>query len=85
MFTDNYPDSLKQLTEMCKENYAINPKAFQSANVKRGLRNFDGSGIVAGVTNISMVHGYILYEGEKMPDEGRLLCRGYDVNKLIAG
>ena len=55
MYTDNYPDSLKQLTEMCKENYAINPKAFQSANVKRGLRNFDGSGIVAGVTNISMV------------------------------
>lgn len=85
MFTDNYPDSLKQLTEMCKENYAINPKAFQSANVKRGLRNFDGSGIVAGVTNISMVHGYILYEGEKMPDEGRLLYRGYDVNKLIDG
>ena len=85
MYTDNYPDSLKQLTEMCKENYAINPKAFQSANVKRGLRNFDGSGIVAGVTNISMVHGYILYEGEKMPDEGRLLYRGYDVNKLIDG
>ena len=85
MFTDNYPDSLKRLTEMCKENYAINPKAFQSANVKRGLRNFDGSGIVAGVTNISMVHGYILYEGEKMPDEGRLLYRGYDVNKLIDG
>ena len=83
MFTDNYPDSLKQLTEMCKESYAINPKAFQSANVKRGLRNFDGSGIVAGVTNIALVHGYILYEGEKMPDEGRLLYRGYDVQNLI--
>ena len=85
MFTDNYPDSLKQLTEMCKESYAINPKAFQSANVKRGLRNFDGSGIVAGVTNIALVHGYILYEGEKMPDEGRLLYRGYDVQNLIDG
>ena len=85
MFTDNYPESLRHLTEMCKESYAINPKAFQSANVKRGLRNFDGSGIVAGVTNISMVHGYILYEGEKMPDEGQLLYRGYEVPKLIDG
>jgi len=70
---------------MCKESYAIDPKAFQNANVKRGLRNFDGSGIVAGVTNISMVHGYILYEGEKMPDQGRLLYRGYDVPGLIDG
>ncbi len=85
MFTDNYPDSLKQLTQICKESYAINPKAFQSANVKRGLRNFDGSGIVAGVTNIALVHGYVLYEGEKMPDEGRLLYRGYDVQNLIDG
>ncbi len=85
MFTENYPDSLKKLTEMCKESYAIAPQAFQNANVKRGLRNFDGSGIVAGVTNISMVHGYVLYEGEKMPDEGRLLYRGYDVSGLIDG
>ncbi len=85
MFTENYPEELKQLTEMCKESYAIPKNAFQNANVKRGLRNFDGSGIVAGVTNISMVHGYVLYEGEKMPDEGRLLYRGYDVPGLIDG
>ena len=85
MFTDHYPESLRMLTEMCKESYSIPKNAFQNANVKRGLRNFDGSGIVAGVTNISMVHGYVLYEGEKMPDEGRLLYRGYDVPKLIDG
>ncbi len=85
MFTDHYPESLKMLTEMCKESYYIAPKAFNNANVKRGLRNADGSGVVAGVTNISMVHGYVLYEGEKMPDEGRLLYRGYDVEKLIDG
>lgn len=70
---------------MCKESYAIDPKAFQNANVKRGLRNSDGSGVVAGVTNIALVHGYILYEGEKMPDDGRLFYRGYDVQKLIDG
>ena len=85
MFTDHYPESLKMLTDMCKESYSIPKNAFSNANVKRGLRNFDGSGIVAGVTNISMVHGYVLYEGEKMPDDGRLLYRGYDVPSLIDG
>lgn len=85
MFTEKYPESLRHLTEMCKESYAIDPKAFQNANVKRGLRNSDGSGVVAGVTNIALVHGYILYEGEKMPDDGRLFYRGYDVQKLIDG
>ena len=85
MFTDNYPESLLNLTQMCKESYAIPKEAFASANVKRGLRNFDGSGVVAGVTNISLVHGYVLYEGDKQPDEGRLLYRGYDVQNLIDG
>ena len=85
MFTDHFPESLQMLTEMCKESYAIPKKAFENANVKRGLRNADGSGVVAGVTNISMVHGYVLYEGEKMPDDGRLLYRGYDVPNLIEG
>lgn len=85
MFTDHYPESLRMLTEMCKESYAIPKKAFDNASVKRGLRNQDGSGVIAGVTNISMVHGYVLYEGEKMPDEGKLLYRGYDVSGLIKG
>ncbi len=85
MFTDSYPESLLKLTDMCKERYSIPKEAFQNANVKRGLRNFDGSGVVAGVTNIALVHGYVLYEGEKRPDEGRLLYRGYDVQNLIDG
>ncbi len=85
MITDNYPESLLKLSQMCKECYAIPQKSFQTANVKRGLRNADGSGVVAGVTNLGLVHGYVLYEGEKMPDEGKLFYRGYDVEKLIEG
>ncbi len=52
-------------------------------NVKRGLRNADGTGVVAGITSISKVHGYLTDEGAKIPDEGRLTLRGYDIESLV--
>ncbi len=85
MINENYPESLKELTQMCRECYAISQSAFTNSNVKRGLRNSDGSGVVAGVTNLGLVHGYVLYEGEKRPDEGKLFYRGYDVEQLVDG
>lgn len=51
--------------------------------VKRGLRNEDGTGVIAGVTNISDVHGYTLKNGEKLPDRGQLTYRGYDVEDFL--
>ncbi len=65
-------------------NY-IDPRYYQRADVKRGLRNADGSGVVAGVTNISNVHGYLMNEGDKVPVEGELTLRGYSINDLVAG
>ncbi len=56
---------------------------YEKFSVKRGLRNADGSGVLAGVTNICNVHGYVLNEGEKCPDEGKLVLRGYDINDLV--
>ena len=53
--------------------------------VKRGLRNSDGSGVIAGITNISNVHGYMMSEGDKIPDEGSLTLRGYDIYDLLGG
>lgn len=85
MIQNEYPEKLLELSEICKENYQIPAKVFANANVKRGLRNADGSGVVAGATNLGLVHGYVLYEGEKRPDEGKLYYRGYDVEQLIDG
>ncbi|MEE8715886.1 MAG: citrate synthase [Coriobacteriales bacterium] len=65
-------------------NY-IDPRYYERSNVKRGLRNADGSGVVAGVTNISSVHGYVLSEGDRVPCEGELTLRGYSINDLVGG
>ena len=80
-----FPKNLNNLIEITKENYKLPSKIFENSNVKRGLRNSDGSGVVAGATNLGLVHGYVLYEGEKHPDEGKLYYRGYDVQALVEG
>ncbi len=76
-------ENLNELYEAYKEENRIDPKLYEAYNVKRGLRNPDGSGVLAGVTNICSVHGYVLYEGEKEPDEGKLIFRGYSINDLV--
>ena len=63
----------------------IDPSYFQQFDVKRGLRNADGTGVVAGVTNISNVHGYLISDGVKIPDEGSLTFRGYSIYDLLLG
>lgn len=78
-----HPDFLSELAESCRETYSIPHEAFESGNVKRGLRNADGTGVVAGVTKVGLVHGYILNEGEKEAIPGKLYYRGYDVDDLV--
>ncbi len=62
---------------------SIDQSLFGQFDVKRGLRNADGSGVLAGVTNISNVHGYVLSDGVKRADEGSLLYRGYELYDLL--
>ena len=64
---------------------SVNPEMYERYPVKRGLRNADGSGVIVGVTNTSNVHGYLMSEGDKIPDEGRLTFRGYDIYDLLGG
>ncbi len=65
-------------------NNSIDPKLYDKYLVKRGLRNADGTGVVAGLTNICNVHGYVINEGEKSPIHGKLVFRGYDIRDLVA-
>ena len=64
---------------------AIDPALYEQFDVKRGLRNADGTGVVAGLTNIANVHGYVISDNEKRPDEGSLRYRGYDIYDLLNG
>ena len=70
--------------EFEKHNY-IDPSHYEHIAVKRGLRNADGTGVMAGITQIGNVQGYYIQDGEKAPMEGRLIYRGINVEELIHG
>lgn len=63
----------------------IHAEKFVQYSVKRGLRNADGTGVLAGITRLSNVHGYVLNEGEREPTQGRLTYRGIDLYELLRG
>lgn len=74
------------ITGLCnelKKNSAIEMSLYEKYHVKRGLRNSDGTGVVAGITNICNVHGYLMNEGELEPIPGQLIYRGYNINDLV--
>ena len=70
--------------EFVKYNH-IDATYYDKLDVKRGLRNSDGTGVLAGLTLICNVHGYLLNEGERQPIEGELIYRGININDLVNG
>lgn len=62
---------------------SINPAYFEKYGVKRGLRNADGTGVMAGLTRVCSVDGYYLNDGEKVPHEGHLYYRGFDMSEIV--
>jgi citrate synthase len=77
-------DVNEYISELTGNDY-IDGDLYGKFNVKRGLRNADGTGVLVGLTRIGDVHGYIIDEGEKIPQEGRLFYRGYNVEDLVRG
>jgi citrate synthase len=82
---DKSSPQLKELCEEYRANNRISPKDYELYNVKRGLRNPDGTGVMAGLTLICNVHGYLIADGERIPDEGKLTYRGIDINEIVDG
>lgn len=75
-------DLIRTLVETSTDAYQIKDSAFDSYRVKRGLREADGTGVLAGVTRIGNAHGYVINEGERTPVDGELYYRGYRLTTL---
>ena len=76
-------EALSTLCEELNKNNSIDPTKFDKYEVKRGLRNPDGTGVMAGLTRVCSVEGYYILDGERVAKEGRLLYRGYNVEDII--
>ena len=78
-------DQLSILTQKMNASSQIDPDLYGFYNVKRGLRDQDGKGVLTGLTNISTVLQNEEVDGKIVPADGRLFYRGINVNDLING
>lgn len=78
-------DYTDEQVKLCVKNDQIDKKLYQEYGVKRGLRDEQGQGVLTGLTNISQITAFKNVNGEKIPCDGELLYRGYNVRDLVDG
>lgn len=78
-------NEIKRLSEICIENGAIDPELYGKYDVKRGLRDINGKGVLAGLTEISEVCSSTVIDGVSVPCEGKLYYRGIDIEDIVKG
>ncbi|MBR4241502.1 MAG: citrate synthase, partial [Eubacterium sp.] len=76
-------EAISGLCNVLEKNNTVKPMDFERYDVKRGLRNSDGTGVMAGLTRICSVEGYYILDGEVVPKEGKLSYRGYDIKDIV--
>lgn len=78
-------DYTDEQVKLCVKNDQIDKNLYQEYGVKRGLRDEQGQGVLTGLTNISQITAFKNVNGEKIPCDGELLYRGYNVRDLVDG
>ena len=76
---------INRLAEVAKVKSHINTELYSKYNVKRGLRNNDGTGVLVGLTEVGEVMSYIVDDADRIPVEGKLFYQGYEVKDLVEG
>ena len=74
---------VESLCAEVRSEYTIDPRYYEGSAVKQGLRNADGTGVIAGVTRIGSVQGYLMRDMEKIPIPGELFYRGISVSEIV--
>ncbi len=76
---------IRDLSQEILDRGPISEKFYERYDVKRGLRNQDGSGVLVGLTEVGNVHGFVVVEKDVTPADGQLSYRGYDIKELVNG
>ena len=76
---------IQHFAELCEKNNAIDKELYSQYEVKRGIRDVNGKGVLAGLTNISDVCATKVVNGKEVPCAGKLYYRGYNIKDLVKG
>ena len=85
MESEQNKELIGKLAEVAKVKSHINTELYTKYNVKRGLRNNDGTGVLVGLTEVGEVMSYIVDDADRIPVEGKLFYQGYEVKDLVNG
>lgn len=75
---------IMELSQLCT-SHKIDPALYDKYQVKRGLRDINGKGVLTGLTEVGDIHAYDIINGEQHPCEGQLFYRGYNLEDIVAG
>ena len=78
-------NELDYLEQVLLNTHRIDPNLYEEYDVKRGLRDSNGKGVLTGLTEVSDVCGFDVINGRKIPAEGSLYYQGINVNDLVHG
>ncbi|MBP1559898.1 MAG: citrate/2-methylcitrate synthase [Oscillospiraceae bacterium] len=81
----NVTPEIIDFSSLCLKNGGIDPELYTRYDVKRGLRDINGKGVLAGLTEISEIISSKTIDGQSVPCEGELYYRGYNINDLVTG
>ena len=84
VYSEITPEIL-DLAKQCYDVSQIEQELYTKYEVKRGLRDLNGKGVLAGLTDISEVRSSVEVDGKSVPCEGKLFYRGYDIEELVQG
>ena len=76
-------DYAADMEQVCRKNDSIAPRLYEEYGVKKGLRDENGNGVLAGLTNISKIVSSEFRDGRKVSCDGQLWYRGYRVENLL--
>ncbi|MHB8172527.1 MAG: citrate/2-methylcitrate synthase [Thermincolia bacterium] len=85
MLNKETEDFINDLSELAKINNNIPAEYYNEYDVKKGLRNSNGTGVLVGLTEVGEVQGYVVENGEKIPTDGKLSYRGIDIFEIAHG
>jgi len=76
---------IKEYADNCRNTFQINTELYTKYEVKRGLRDINGKGVLAGLTDISEIRSYTIVDSEIVPCDGKLFYHGIDIEDIVHG
>lgn len=78
-------EEIRNLSDLCVANNSIPQELYGKYEVKRGLRDRDGQGVLTGLTEISMINAYKIEDRDLIPIDGKLYYHGIDIEDIVHG